>query len=48
MEKYAAKHPGTPLFVRPIYTGPSWKPAAIEYGLFIDGELSSERFTNTP
>ena len=48
MEKYAAKHPGTPLFIRPIYTGPSWKPAAIEYGLFIDGELSSERFTNTP
>jgi hypothetical protein len=46
MERYAATHPGTPLFVRPIYADPSWKPAALDYGLLADDGLWSERFIN--
>jgi hypothetical protein len=46
MEKYAARHPGTSLFVRPIYTGPSWKPASLDYGLLVGARLWSERFVN--
>jgi len=46
MEAYLARNPGTPLFVRPIYVGPSWRPAALDYGLLNGGELWSERFVN--
>lgn len=46
MEGYAARHPGTPLFVRPIYSGPSWRPAIVEYGLLVGDGLWSERFVN--
>ena len=48
MENYAASHPGTPLFVRPIYDGPSWQPAALDYGLLLPGRLWTERFLNQP
>jgi hypothetical protein len=48
METYASTHPGTPLFVRPIYDGPSWQPAAIDYALLLPERLWSERFTNQP
>ena len=44
MEDYAARHPGTPLFVRPLYVGPSWGPAALDYGLLAGETLWSERF----
>jgi hypothetical protein len=46
MEAYVARNPGTPLFVRPIYAGPSWSPAALDYGLLNGRELWSERFVN--
>jgi hypothetical protein len=46
MEAHLARNPGTPLFVRPIYTGPSWRPAALDYGLFIGDRLWNERFVN--
>lgn len=46
MENYAAEHPGTPLFARPIYRDSSWRPAMIELGLLTDGKLWSERFSN--
>lgn len=48
MENYAARHPGTPLFVRPIYDGPSWRPVALDYGLLLPERLWSERFLNQP
>jgi hypothetical protein len=34
MERYAAAHPGTFCFIHPIYTGTSWVPARIKYGLY--------------
>jgi len=37
---------GTPPFVRPLYAGPSWRPAALDYGLLNGDELWSERFVN--
>jgi hypothetical protein len=46
MEAYLARNPGTPLFVRPIYAGPSWRPAALDYGVLNAAELWSERFVN--
>jgi hypothetical protein len=46
MEAYLARNPGTPLFVRPIYGGPSWRPAALDYGVLNGAELWSERFVN--
>lgn len=46
MEAYLARNPGTPLFVRPIYAGPSWRSASLEYGLLNGGTLWSERFVN--
>jgi hypothetical protein len=48
MEEYAARHPGTPLFVRPTYGGPSWRPAALDYALLVGDRLWSERFVNEP
>ena len=46
MEHHAAQHPGTPLFVRPIYDGPTWVPAALDHGLLGDGRLWCERLIN--
>lgn len=46
MERYAAKHPGTALFVRPVYEGPGWAPNTIEYGLLKDDGLWFKRFAN--
>lgn len=46
LERYAARNPGTPLFVRPLYDGPAWTPAALELGLLIDGALRVERVSN--
>ena len=46
MENYAARHPGTPLFARPIYGDSSWRPEAVELGLLVDERLWYERFSN--
>jgi hypothetical protein len=46
MERYAASHPGTALFVRPTYEDPTWIPATIDYGVVIDGRLLCKRFQN--
>jgi hypothetical protein len=46
MEDYAARHPGTPLFVRPVYGDSSWRPMAVELGLLVDERLWYERFSN--
>jgi hypothetical protein len=35
MERYAAKHPGTFVFARPIYADQSWIPAELEYGVLL-------------
>jgi hypothetical protein len=29
-------HPGTPLFVRPLYDDSSWVPTLIDYGVMVD------------
>ena len=34
MERYAAEHPGTFCFIRPIYKGSSWVPSELEYGIY--------------
>jgi len=46
IERYAADHPGTPLFVRPTYTGDDWAPAALDYGVLTGDGLWVERFVN--
>lgn len=46
LERAATARPGTPLFVRPIYSDPSWRPAAFEYGLLRADGLQVERFSN--
>ncbi|HEX8052307.1 MAG TPA: hypothetical protein VF517_04885 [Thermoleophilaceae bacterium] len=46
MERYVARHPGTPLFVRPTYGDQTWIPVMIDYGLLVDGTLWSDRFEN--
>ena len=46
METHAARHPRTPLYVRPIYETPGWTPTALEYGLLVDGRLWWNRFAN--
>jgi hypothetical protein len=46
MERHAALHPGTPLFVRPIYDTPGWTPAALHHGLLTADGLWWERFAN--
>lgn len=48
MERKAAEHPGTPLFVRPVYTDSSWVPTQIEYGLVVANRVFVERFVNSP
>ena len=34
MERYAVEYPGTFCFIRPIYTGTSWTPSQLEYGIY--------------
>jgi hypothetical protein len=38
MERYCATNPGTFSFVRPIYGNESWRPVALEYGIFKTAE----------
>lgn len=45
IEQQAAGHPGTPLFVRPVYRDDTWVPISLDYGLLV-GELWLERFAN--
>jgi hypothetical protein len=47
MEKYAAAHPGTFVFSRPIYGDDTWVPHALEYGLLLpEPRFWVERFPN--
>ena len=46
MENYAARHPGTPLFVRPVYADSSWRPLALELALLAGERLWFECFSN--
>jgi hypothetical protein len=48
MERYAAEHPGTFVFHQPEYTGESWIPSALVYGVLReDGDWWTERFENS-
>lgn len=47
METYAAAHPGTFVFARPIYADVSWVPAYLEYGVLkANGTVWVEQFEN--
>ena len=46
MERHAIDHPGTPLFVRAVYTDTTWVPAFLDFGLLIEDRLRCERFGN--
>lgn len=48
MERYAATHPGTFLFSRPIYGDATWTPHALEYGVLLleERRFWVERFPN--
>ena len=46
MERHAIEHPGTPLFVRPVYEDVTWVPACLDFGLLVEGRLRCERFQN--
>jgi hypothetical protein len=46
IESHAAANPGTALFVRPTYSGPTGVPATIDYGLLVDDRLWCEQFDN--
>lgn len=47
MERFAATHPGTFLFARPIYSNDSWTPTELEYGMLLpEQRLWVERFSN--
>jgi hypothetical protein len=46
IERHAAGQPGTPLFVRPLYTDDSWEPSELEFGLLIGPTLDWQRFSN--
>jgi hypothetical protein len=46
MERFAERHPGTPLFVCPIYDANSWTPAALDFAILTDTGLRAERFSN--
>lgn len=46
VENQAARHPGTLLSVCPVYDGPGWEPALLEYGLVVIGRLRFDRFAN--
>jgi hypothetical protein len=48
MEAYAAQHPGTFMFSRPIYDDATWTPDALDYGLLLlpERRIWAERFPN--
>lgn len=46
LERYAARHPGTPLFVRPIYDGASWVTAELDFAVLTETGLRYDRFAN--
>ncbi|HEV3319941.1 MAG TPA: hypothetical protein VG053_09505 [Solirubrobacteraceae bacterium] len=46
MERYAARNPGTPLFVRPVYDGDSWRPVELDHAILTEQGLRVERFSN--
>ena len=47
MERYAATHPGTFVFSRPIYADDTWVPHALEYGVLLpEPRFWVERFPN--
>ncbi len=46
MERYAERHPDTPLFVRPIYDTNGWTPAALDFAILTATGLRAERFSN--
>jgi len=46
MERYAAHHPGTPLFVRPVHDTRSWTPAEVDHAILTSRGLEFERFSN--
>jgi len=47
MERYAARHPGTFVFSRPIYLDSGWVPDALEYGILLrEPRFWVERFPN--
>jgi hypothetical protein len=46
MERYAERHPGTPLFVRPIYDANTWTPAALDLAILMKTGLRAEHFSN--
>jgi hypothetical protein len=41
MERYAAHHPGTPLFMRPVYDARSWAPAEVDHAILTSQGFSS-------
>jgi hypothetical protein len=47
MERFAATHPGTFVFARPVYTDDSWTPSELDYGVLLpEKRLWVERFAN--
>lgn len=46
LERYIARHPGTPLLVRPIYDTATWVPAELDFVVLTETGLASERFAN--
>lgn len=46
MEDQAARNPGTPLFVRPVYCDSTWRPFAVELALLDGKRLWCECFSN--
>jgi len=46
MERHAACHLGTPMFVRPIYDTSDWTPAELDFAILKDTEFCCERFSN--
>lgn len=46
LERYAARHPGTPLFLRPIYDGDTWIPTELDFAVLTETGLRYDRFTN--
>lgn len=45
LEAIALRHRAL-LFVRPLYDGPTWVPARLEFGVYADGRLAAEMFDN--
>jgi len=46
MERYAARNPGTPLLVRPVYDAGNWTPADLDHAILTSQGLWFERFSN--